>query len=540
MLTRSKARLQKLVKENKMENEQVKNVPVSVEESEEVEIYNQLGDQEVIEREARETREELSEIMARGQQQNYETSESRVMEMPRSNDMQMMLEMLKSLTEGQKSQQEDIKMIRVLKEGQDKLVEDNKVIKLDLIQVREEIKATNNKFAAELQALNQALREEIKSSKEEWKEEVKKTEQRFEKIVKQNNENYKSEINKSTKNLSDNLNRINQEVRKEIKEVKTMTTENKEENRRIIKQQENMEEQIRKLAEEKGRRIDEVKETQEQLQRKVSELESRPSTSNHTTVALSQDIIKDVKYNGREAYPMEFLQELKEIKEQFYPNRGIKWISRHLEGEAMIWWRIVQQQINTYEQFEEAFIRKYWNQQVQEGIRDNLEFGSYKSHGGLSMIQYFERKILQCRQLIPPITEQHLIRKLARHYGKEIEVAIITRGINNVEQFEHLLREFATITERESRNWFNKLTNRDESHSGRIVNDNIRGKGWKKEGERERFVKREGGQNLPFERDEKTVRPSNVNTLTVEGQCPNTSPNTNTKNGPLATNRHST
>lgn len=167
---------------------------------------------------------------------------------------------------------------------------------------------------------------------------------------------------------------------------------------------------------------------------------------------MSQDIIKEVRYNGREAYPMEFLQKLKEIKEQFYPNGGIKWISRHLEGEATVWWRIVQQQINTYEQFEEAFIRKYWNQQVQEGIRYNLEFGSYKSHGGLSMIQYFEKKILQCRQLIPPITEQHLIRKLARHYGKEIEVAIITRGINNVEQFEHLLREFATITEREPRN----------------------------------------------------------------------------------------
>jgi hypothetical protein len=509
MLTRSKAR--KLIKENKMDSEQVKNVTVSIEESEEVEIYNQLGDQEMIEREARETREELSEIRARGPTQNSETSESSVMEKPRQNEMQMIIEMLKGQQEVMKKQQEDIKMIRVLKvdldkivednkvnynslkEGQDKLVEDNKIIKVDLSQVREEIKSTKSQFTAELQSLNQVLREEIKSSNDSCREEIKKSEQKFEKIIKQNNDNCKSEISKATRNLSDNLNRINQEVRKEIKEVKTMTTENKEENRRIIKQQENMEEHIRKLAEEKGRRIDEVKENQEQLQRKVSELESRPSTSNHTTVALSQEIIKEVKYNGREAYPMEFLQELKEIKDQFYPNGGIKWISRHLEGEAMIWWRIVQPQLNTYEQFEEAFIRKYWNQQVQEGIRDNLEFGSYKSHGGLTMIQYFERKILQCRQLIPPITEQHLIRKLARHYGKEIEVAIITRGINNVEQFEHLLREFATITERESRNWVNKSTNIEESHSGRVVNDNIRGKGWKKEGERERFVKREGG-----------------------------------------------
>jgi hypothetical protein len=543
MLTRSKAR--KLIKENKMECEQVENVTVSTEESEEVEIYNQLGDQEMIEREARETREELSEIRARGPTQNSETAESNVREMPRQNEIQMILEMMKNITEGQKKQQEDMKNLTeglksVKEDLKEKIVENYNNLKVELSQVREEIKSTKSQFTAELQALNQVLREEIKSSNDSCREEIKKSEQKFEKIIKQNNDNCKSEIVKSTRNLSENLNRINQEVQKEIKEVKTMTTENMEENRRIIKQQENMEENIRKLAEEKGRRIDEVKENQEQLQRKVIELESRPATSNHTTVALSQEIVKEVKYNGREAYPMEFLHELREIRNQFYPNSGIKWISRHLEGEAIIWWRIVQQQLNNYEQFEEAFIRKYWNQQVQEGIRDNLEFGSYNTHGGLTMIQYFERKILQCRQLIPPITEQHLIRKLARHYGKEVEVAIITRGINNVEQFEHLLREFATITEREYRNGGNKSTDINAPHKGRVINDNTHGRGWKKEGDRERFVKKEGGQNVPFEREERPVRPSTVNSLTIEGQCSQTAVNANTKNGPMTTTRHNT
>ena len=40
------------------------------------------------------------------------------------------------------------------------------------------------------------------------------------------------------------------------------------------------------------------------------------------------------------------------------------------------------------------------------------------------------------------ISDRHLIRKLARHYPHEIEVAIITRVVNTITEFEQVLLEF--------------------------------------------------------------------------------------------------
>lgn len=53
-----------------------------------------------------------------------------------------------------------------------------------------------------------------------------------------------------------------------------------------------------------------------------------------------------------------------------------------------------------------------------------------------------ERKVLEILELIPPMWDQHLIKKLIRHYSKEIEIATIARGIKDITTFELLLREF--------------------------------------------------------------------------------------------------
>ena len=71
---------------------------------------------------------------------------------------------------------------------------------------------------------------------------------------------------------------------------------------------------------------------------------------------------------------MEFLKELSEVQELYYPTDNIKWIGRHLELDAGIWWRVIRSQISNFEEFKEAFSQKYWGQERQDGIRDHLEY----------------------------------------------------------------------------------------------------------------------------------------------------------------------
>ena len=64
---------------------------------------------------------------------------------------------------------------------------------------------------------------------------------------------------------------------------------------------------------------------------------------------------------------------------------------------------------------------------------------------GMNMIQYLERKLLENRQLIPPIPEQYLIRKIAKHYSQGVQIAIITRGVTTINEFGQVLSEFMEL-----------------------------------------------------------------------------------------------
>ena len=58
------------------------------------------------------------------------------------------------------------------------------------------------------------------------------------------------------------------------------------------------------------------------------------------------------------------------------------------------------------------------------------------------MVQYMEQFVLQCMQHIPMISDRHLIEKLARHYNKEIQIAVVKKGMTTINSFEVLLHEY--------------------------------------------------------------------------------------------------
>ena len=153
----------------------------------------------------------------------------------------------------------------------------------------------------------------------------------------------------------------------------------------------------------------------------------------------------ELKYNGTDRFPMEFLKELSEIHELYYANNDIKWIGKHLEMDAGIWWRVIRNQISTFEEFKEAFTLKYWGQERQDNIRDNLEYGRYEWNGPITAIQYVERMLLESRQLTPTLTDRQLIKKISRRFGRDLQLTVITRGITTILNFEALITEYTNI-----------------------------------------------------------------------------------------------
>ena len=80
-----------------------------------------------------------------------------------------------------------------------------------------------------------------------------------------------------------------------------------------------------------------------------------------------------------------------------------------------------------------------------------MEYGRFDWRGPINAIQYIERILLESRQLSPTLTDRQLIRKIARHFGREIQLAVITRGITTIPNFESLIIEYTQIHPRNNR-----------------------------------------------------------------------------------------
>jgi vacuolar-type H+-ATPase subunit H len=332
-----------------------------------------------------------------------------------------MLQMMQDKTE--KTLQQNNEHIRQNNERiQQQIQQNNEHIRQNNEHIQQQIQQNTEQIKQNAQEILQQMQARLDTAVREFKEEAKADREAIKRVTERldcqeqkleglraQSEKTLQEVKRTKKEMSDNLVKTKEELRKEITSGKEDSPKHVHEvEARIHKQYQEVDSKAQKIAEEKAKRIDEVQDSQETLRRRLTAVEARPINQ-----GIHGERPKEVTFNGTEAFPMEFLKELEEVKEMYYPGNAYQWISRHLEGDAMTWWRVVKHRVTTYQQFREAFIAKYWNTQVQEHVRDGLEYGRYHWGGTYNVVQYLEHRILECRNIIPPIPGEHLIRKSA-------------------------------------------------------------------------------------------------------------------------------
>ena len=339
---------------------------------------------------------------------------------------------------------------------------------------------------------HEEMREARETDRQEWKGAIQNTQTSIKRIHNKIEMHIK-DSNKRQEELAAELHETIQQKQQEQCHTNDIVKQKLEE---VNNKQRSTEQKLDETSKEKTVRIEELKchiakmkETQERLQRQLIESEC----GNGHRINGPQH--HDLKYNGTDRYPMEFLKELSELQETYYPNDGIKWIGRHLEMDAGIWWRVIRNQVTTFEEFKEAFTQKYWGQERQDEIRDHLEYGKFDWHGQVSSIQYIERILLECRQLSPTITDKQLIRKIAKHFSRDVQLAVVTRGINTIPNFESLIVEYTQIRPRNNKDF--QYTAKAESESRRERGDDRPRREWgEKVTARTQYNRNAGGETI--------------------------------------------
>lgn len=361
----------------------------------------------------------------------------------------------------------EIKLTKNHKELEAKLAESNR-------QLNESIRDVNRQIREELAQQIHNVRQENQENISQLRSEVRDTVRGEVEVIRAEINGHLDEMDKVVKQseavVTQEVKGINKKIENNNKKQDEKLTQTKAEILRQLKEvKESSEGNVRSLEEKYGNNMEEVEGRIRQIREDVRTRIDQAGVSRSRTVP--DEYVKNVVFNGEGEYPMEFLKELEEIEEELYRDASVNWVQRHLVGGAAIWWRIVKNNITTFAEFKDAFVEKYWNYMIQEEVRDRLEFGRYRRDSGLSMVQHMERCVLQNRQLIPPISDEHLIRKLSRHFSREIEVSILTRGVKTISGFQSILMEFNSMRSqpREKDSCFNgiKTERREERASNR-------------------------------------------------------------------------
>ena len=210
-----------------------------------------------------------------------------------------------------------------------------------------------------------------------------------------------------------------------------------------------------------------IKEQDRKIDDNIKRLDQLPHTSNSANTYTHTNIITKTDelyyYGDSRMHPKIFITRLQQQLQNTKHNMTIKqFIQEKLRGDAELWFQMVEERIDTFDQFETLFIKQYWGESNQRKIRANLFNGKYTESEGISREKYIIRKIYNIRYLEPKFTEDEMVRYLARHFNDDIHNVIITQRITT---FDNLIEYIRNIDEYKT-GWKNstfKYNNRYEN-----------------------------------------------------------------------------
>lgn len=431
----------------------------------------------------------------------------------------------KRLSEENKRSSDEIK--REIVEGQNKLVEKIEGVQLGLETLKIDLQSTNVRVEQNYRDIkciqaNVIQKNELKVKLDEQKEETKNLIEN--KVIETHqvmDEKIESKLNALGQEIFEKV--INKTLEEEGEIVETIR-EVKELKRDINKNKDSLIEVRHEIAHQGYNIVKLKKEFDEGLEGARREIET-VRTNNQTfsygpvnsTIGksiqeLSCYVSKDQKlkfygYSSNGINPKQFIRYARPVTEQLVDREHLKSvIGAMMKGNAEEWYGIVQDKFTTFDEFEKLFLDRYWDDQIQEQIRNEIMVGKYLGIGTRS--EYAERIINAVLRLDPPFAERDIVRYLSRHFEREIVNRVTIENVTNVHDLSALLRRFddnfvpCQNNNNLTQGFRNKITNYPERMSNNFYERN-----------HNRFNDRNYANTGPYDRHRAQVRFSNADNI---------------------------
>lgn len=146
-------------------------------------------------------------------------------------------------------------------------------------------------------------------------------------------------------------------------------------------------------------------------------------------------------YGDNRIHPKMFIKNLRESLDMMPEVSNLKsFIRNSLKKDAEIWYAIIEDKYETFDEFAGLFLSNFWGENQQSKIRENLFSGKYKDNVGCSREKYILKKYNYIRHLEPRIPDVEIANYLARHFSDDIRDVILIQGMDTIEKMLQYLR----------------------------------------------------------------------------------------------------
>lgn len=181
-----------------------------------------------------------------------------------------------------------------------------------------------------------------------------------------------------------------------------------------------------------------------QIREQISKIQG--SNVQHVYTSVPQVESKVQFYGDKSVHPKIFIKNLQESVEILYEGSNIKSIIRNsLKKDAEIWYAIIEDKYETFEEFAVLFLSNFWGENEQSKVRENLFNGKYNNNKGCSREKYILLKYNYVRHLEPRMPDMEIVKYLSRHFSDDIRDVILIQGMDTIEKMLQYLRRIDDV-----------------------------------------------------------------------------------------------
>lgn len=137
-----------------------------------------------------------------------------------------------------------------------------------------------------------------------------------------------------------------------------------------------------------------------------------------------------------------------------------------LKGYSLTWFELIQDQINSFEEFERLFVEQYLGIHEQDRLKVIVFNQKYNPRSAISRQHYFLDLYYKAKFLLPEWSEIDLIKNISKHYDFDVYKDVITKRISTSQEFITLLKDYDIVYNfKDTQNTLSKYESHQRSFS---------------------------------------------------------------------------